>query len=162
MNYPTLFLMCMMLVYFNFDRTTALVAAGMAYAAPECADTFAYFGGRFSASTNSARLSAQRRLWGAAFALLGGIAFGFGMYYLQRLWGAAINPIGLVSLGRGCGRLSQFGDLCASTIKRWAGVKDFSSVFPGHGGIIDRIDSILFCAPLVLCVFVVLRQLAVL
>jgi CDP-diglyceride synthetase len=46
MIYPTLFLMCMLLVYFSFDRPTALVAAGMAYAAPECSDTFAYFGGK--------------------------------------------------------------------------------------------------------------------
>ncbi len=163
MNYPTLFLMCMMLVYFNFDRTTALVAAGMAYAAPECADTFAYFGGTLLGKHKLCpTISPKKTVEGAAFALLGGIAFGFGMYYLQHVWGSAINPVVLVSLGFGCGLLSQFGDLFASTIKRWAGVKDFSSVFPGHGGIIDRIDSILFCAPLVLCVFVVLRQLAIL
>ena len=67
----------------------------------------------------------------------------------------------LILLGFGCGLLSQFGDLFASLLKRWAGVKDFSSVFPGHGGIIDRIDSIMFCTPLVLCVFLIMQKLAV-
>ena len=66
----------------------------------------------------------------------------------------------LVLLGLGCGLFSQFGDLFASLLKRWAGVKDFSSVFPGHGGIIDRIDSIMFCTPVVLCVFLFMQKLA--
>ena len=42
-------------------------------------------------------------------------------------------------------------------IKRWAGVKDFSSVFPGHGGVMDRLDSILLCTPVVLCTFTILQ-----
>lgn len=160
MNYPTLFLMCMLLVYFSFDRATALVAAGMAYAAPECSDTFAYFGGTLLGKHKLCpTISPKKTVEGAVFALLGGIVFGAVMICLQRLWGGDVQSAVLLSLGLGCGILSQFGDLFASTIKRWAGVKDFSSVFPGHGGIIDRIDSIMFCTPLVLCVFVILRKL---
>jgi len=163
MNYPTLFLMCMMLVYSSFDRPIALVAASMAYAAPECSDTFAYFGGTFLGKHKLCpTISPKKTVEGAIFALIGGIAFGVAMIYLQRLWGADVSPAVLISLGLGCGILAQFGDLFASTLKRWAGVKDFSSVFPGHGGIIDRIDSILFCTPLVLCVFLVLTTLNVL
>lgn len=45
--------------------------------------------------------------------------------------------------------LSQIGDLFASAIKRYAGIKDFSHIIPGHGGIIDRFDSVLFVAPLI-------------
>ncbi len=161
LNYPTLFLMCMMLVYYSFGRPIALVAAGMAYAAPECSDTFAYFGGTFLGKHKLCpTISPKKTIEGAVFALIGGTAFGFGMFYLQRLWGANINMTVLVLLGLGCGLFSQFGDLFASLLKRWAGVKDFSSVFPGHGGIIDRIDSIMFCTPLVLCVFLIMQKLS--
>ena len=43
--------------------------------------------------------------------------------------------------------VGQFGDLAMSTIKRTVGIKDFSRVLPGHGGILDRFDSFLFAAP---------------
>ncbi len=162
LNYPTLFLMCMLLVYYSFERPIALVAAGIAFAAPECADTFAYFGGTFLGKHKLCpTISPKKTVEGAVFALIGGTAFGFGMYYLQRLWGADMQMGVLVLLGLGCGLFSQFGDLFASLLKRWAGVKDFSSVFPGHGGIIDRIDSIMFCTPLVLCAFLIMQKLAV-
>ena len=42
-------------------------------------------------------------------------------------------------------------DRFASVIKRWAGAKDYGNIFPGHGGVIDRLDSVLMCAPVVLC-----------
>ena len=48
-------------------------------------------------------------------------------------------------LGLVGGALSQIGDLVASLVKRHCGVKDFGTIFPGHGGMMDRMDGILFC-----------------
>ena len=47
----------------------------------------------------------------------------------------------------------EVGDLAASWIKRKAGIKDFGKIFPGHGGLMDRLDSILFMLPLVYLLF---------
>ena len=52
-------------------------------------------------------------------------------------------------LGMGCSVLGILGDLFASAIKRQLGIKDYGTIFPGHGGIMDRFDSVLFIAPLV-------------
>ena len=56
-------------------------------------------------------------------------------------------------LGLVGGVVSQLGDLCFSLIKRHSGIKDFSHLFPGHGGMLDRLDSILFMAMVVFCYY---------
>lgn len=59
------------------------------------------------------------------------------------------NIPSVIIIGILCGVLSQFGDLCASIIKRENSVKDFGNIMPGHGGVMDRFDSFLFVAPVV-------------
>ena len=49
--------------------------------------------------------------------------------------------------------LGQIGDFAASAIKRYFGVKDFSDFIPGHGGMLDRIDSVIFIAPIAYFIF---------
>ena len=152
-------LVSLLLVYMAFAPQAALPAACLAYAAPEFCDTLAYFGGTlFGKRKLCPSISPKKTVAGSICALLGGGVFGAILIPLQRLWGGPVHPAVLIGVGLGCGVLSQFGDLFASKLKRWAEIKDFSSVFPGHGGIMDRIDSMLFCGPLVLFVFTILTK----
>ncbi len=160
--YPLLFLVCMMLVYSSFARPIGLTAACLAYAGPSCADAFAYFGGTFFGKHKLCPdISPKKTVEGSAFAVLGGVVFGALMIPLQRLWGSDIHMGLLLLLGLACGIFSQVGDLFASYIKRWVGVKDFSSIFPGHGGIMDRFDSILICSPIVLGCIAIARLMRI-
>ena len=55
----------------------------------------------------------------------------------------------LVMIAMVCAVISQFGDLSASAIKRKFDVKDYGKLIPGHGGVLDRFDSVIFVAPFV-------------
>lgn len=68
---------------------------------------------------------------------------------LKNLGIVDFNMFVVIIMGIVCAIVGQFGDLSASAIKRYCGVKDFGSIMPGHGGILDRCDSILFVAPVV-------------
>lgn len=156
--YPLALLLCTLLVYAHFNRPLGLTAACMAFAAPSCADMFAYFGGTFFGKHKlCAHISPKKTVEGSIFGLLGGIVFALLLIPLQHYWGATVHWAILLLLGVLCGFFGQIGDLFASIIKRWADVKDFSSVFPGHGGMMDRIDSILLCTPIVLCTFTIFQ-----
>ena len=85
--------------------------------------------------------------WGTLFALLFGPYIGMEMPFLTCPLMAAAAAI-----------VAQIGDLAASAIKRQCEIKDFGSCLPGHGGILDRYDSILFVAPLVYFLDVLLTQ----
>lgn len=71
------------------------------------------------------------------------LAIGFAKYFeLGPIWSIIILAI-IGSI------LSQLGDLVASKIKRSTGIKDYGHIMPGHGGVLDRFDSIIFTAPVV-------------
>lgn len=71
--------------------------------------------------------------------------------YLQYFgYNLRFNYFSIIILALLCSLLSIFGDLGASIIKRQNGIKDFGNILPGHGGVLDRFDSILFVAPLIL------------
>ena len=77
------------------------------------------------------------------------IGFMFGNLITPQL---TVNFIPLIIIGVCDAVLSIVGDLSFSLIKRTIGIKDYSNLFPGHGGMLDRFDSIIFTVPMVLIV----------
>ena len=65
-------------------------------------------------------------------------------------WGSAgADLVQYAVIGAAGGAISQIGDLAASAIKRYHNIKDYGKLIPGHGGILDRFDSVIFTAPII-------------
>jgi phosphatidate cytidylyltransferase len=113
-------------------------------------DTAAYYAGKvFGKKKLCPKVSPKKTVEGAIGGMLGS-AIACGIFGIIIYWkGVAIPVYHFFVIGIICGILCQFGDLAASSIKRYAGVKDYSSLIPGHGGILDRFDSILFASVIV-------------
>ncbi len=111
-------------------------------------DSAAYFVGKAIGNRKLFLRHSPKKTWaGAVSGFFGGIAgFTLTMYLLVPmfpLWHSII-------IGMMIGISGQLGDLAESQLKRDAGVKDSSAILPGHGGALDRFDSLLFVAPLIL------------
>ncbi|MBE7022550.1 MAG: phosphatidate cytidylyltransferase [Ruminococcaceae bacterium] len=114
-------------------------------------DTFAYFAGTlFGRHKLIPSISPNKTVEGAVGAVVGGVLmfFVYGLV-VSHLFGYGVHYLPLLVLGLLCSVAAQFGDLSASVIKRECQTKDFGNLIPGHGGLLDRIDSLLFVAPLV-------------
>lgn len=109
-------------------------------------DTMAYFTGFAIGKHKLApKISPKKTIEGSVGGILGSIL-------LCGLFGYFVVPellLHCVVIGILGGIISQFGDLTASIFKRKMGIKDFGNLIPGHGGILDRFDSVLFTAPMV-------------
>ncbi len=113
-------------------------------------DTCAYFTGRALGKHKlvpvlSPKKSVEGAIGGAIGAALIGILFGFVCGERIALPGNAMIYCGVICFV--IALISQFGDLAASGIKRTYGIKDYGKLIPGHGGVLDRFDSVLFAAP---------------
>jgi phosphatidate cytidylyltransferase len=108
-------------------------------------DSLAIFAGRaFGKHLLAPKISPKKTIEGGIANLLGCISGGIGV-------AALIDQPAIVGIlvGLATGILGQAGDLLESAMKRSAGVKDSGKLLPGHGGLLDRIDSILLSAPIV-------------
>ena len=112
-------------------------------------DTGAYFVGvLFGKHKLIPKVSPKKTIEGAFGGILGCIV-GFVLYgfIIQSICDVKVNYVAMIVLATVIAVVSQFGDLVASYIKREREIKDFGFIFPGHGGVLDRFDSIIAVAP---------------
>ena len=124
-----------------------------------CSDSLALFTGMALGRHKLAPLvSPHKTVEGAAGGLVGGMA-GMAIFCLvyRAITGVNLGLPLCVALGLLGALLGELGDLSFSAVKRQYGIKDYGRLLPGHGGVLDRFDSVLFAAP-VLCAL--LRALA--
>ena len=117
-------------------------------------DTFAYTIGKHFGKHKFSKVSPNKTIEGCLAGVFGAILLSiiytivlnnnlnFGINYLKIGVASAVFCI-----------IGQIGDFAASTIKRYFDIKDFGNIFPGHGGMLDRIDSVMFIAPFAFCMF---------
>ena len=109
-------------------------------------DTGAYIAGRYCGKTPLAPRISPKKTWegfwgGLAMNVLVALAISFALSY-------PISILGWIFIGMLVGLYSVVGDLLESALKRAAGVKDSGTLLPGHGGVLDRIDSLISAAPI--------------
>ena len=109
-----------------------------------------YWGKNFGKNPLALTISPKKTVEGAVAGIIGSLMAGVvaQVWFLDQL--AMVHCL-LVALI--CGIIGQFGDLAESLLKRQVGVKDSSNLIPGHGGVLDRIDSLLFAGPVFYCYF---------
>ena len=115
------------------------------------ADSGAYFAGTFLGKTHLCpEISPKKTVEG----LIGGVAANgvimliVSLVYRYIVKGYPVHFVWIVLAGMVCAIIGLIGDLTASIIKRQTGIKDYGNIMPGHGGVMDRFDSVLLVAPL--------------
>lgn len=149
--YSVLIALCMLslaiMEYGNGGRGVANMI--LAFMGAWVADSGAYFAGTFLGKHKlSPQISPKKTVEG----LIGGAAANaavFAVYALVRnkILGDMLHPVILAVIGIVCCFLGLLGDLTASLIKRDCGIKDYGNIMPGHGGAMDRFDSLVYITP---------------
>lgn len=156
--YPQLFFVFLYLIVTEESVTLSRMILMVSFAASVMTDSCAYFVGKFLGKTPLCpRISPNKTVEGAIGGLVGGM---LGVIIIALIFDQSwLNVLQYVILALILSALAQFGDLAASLIKRRYGVKDFGSIIPSHGGMLDRVDSALFTMPFAYIYFAVLAGL---
>ncbi len=121
-------------------------------------DTGAYFVGRaWGKHRFFPQISPKKTLEGAIGGFVTGVIavalLGYGLVRLNIAVGLILGVLIVLA--------ATFGDLAESVIKRQVGVKDSGQIIPGHGGMLDRLDSLMFVTPLVYCFAQIINRLSI-
>ena len=154
--YPTAFLLGYAYLSVQPDTLFWPVLLITLFAAAGC-DVFAYFFGRaFGRRKLCPSVSPHKTVEGSIAGTVLGTALGMLAWVILKNFTPIPWYVYLIA-SFFCTIAGQLGDLCASVIKRQAGIKDFSDLLPGHGGLIDRTDSFSFALPVVFFVLLLFR-----
>ena len=146
--------MFMMMMNATYGRVPGVELITMAFAIAFGCDGAAYFGGRAMGRHKLCpSVSPKKTVEGAVWGVVGGIV---GALVLRAVFSSVFHwatpglpaTIVLGVIGSAAG---QIGDLTASLLKRHCGLKDYGRVFPGHGGVMDRFDSVIFTLIVMYC-----------
>ena len=159
MLYPGLFFSLILPLQDLDTRLASTMALVLTFFIASVNDTFALFIGlKFGKHRLSPEISPKKSVEGSVAGLVSSVIFAMLVPFVTFRLAPTVPAIAAdlaVShyppiwsfgvLGLIAGALSQIGDLVASLVKRHCGIKDFGTIFPGHGGMLDRMDGILFC-----------------
>lgn len=111
-------------------------------------DIFAYLIGKNFGKHKFTEISPNKSIEGCIGGVIGAVLMVL-IYVVicNQIWNIGINYLYAIFITILLSCASQIGDLAASSIKRYCGIKDYSNLIPGHGGMLDRIDSVIFVLP---------------
>lgn len=146
--------MCCIVSLKNLDEIHGVCYVILCLAGAWLGDSGAYFVGTFLGKHKLCpEISPKKTVEGAVGGVLTvGLVFAVYAFFYRMVMGYRgipfeVNYLYIVLMGFICGVLGIVGDLSASLVKRQFGIKDFGNIMPGHGGLMDRFDSVLFVAP---------------
>ncbi|MFA7561077.1 MAG: phosphatidate cytidylyltransferase [Candidatus Izemoplasmatales bacterium] len=141
----TIFYTSLGFIGFAFLRTKSLEIIVYLFLVSMLTDVFAYFiGVKFGKTRLAPKISPKKSVEGAIGGLVIGSLIAVLFAYFFKVFN--LNIIWVILLTITLSIISQLGDLLASKFKREYGIKDYSQIFPGHGGVLDRFDSSMFAA----------------
>lgn len=143
---PSFSLIGLRMLYFEGTHPLSFWPALFVISVVAATDTGAYIAGRTIGGPKLAPRISPGKTWAG---LMGGIACGVvvSVLFTDRVFTPGTLPEA-VAIGALLSVISQLGDLFESWLKRKAGVKDSGKLLPGHGGLLDRVDGLLFAAPI--------------
>ena len=146
------------------QKAVEVVLLCLTFAVPLMGDIFAlYVGSAIGGPKFCPAVSPKKTIAGSLGGLAGSVIAAMAVFGLSHVFcnepTLAKLPLWwhYLLLGFFGGIVGQIGDLFASLVKRHSGIKDFSNLFPGHGGMLDRLDSVLFMAVLMYCYLMFLK-----
>lgn len=111
-------------------------------------DVFAYIVGKTIGKHKFSEVSPNKSIEGCIGGIIGAVSISLVFTYaFNTIFALGFSYLVIIGIAICLSIVGQIGDFAASSIKRYVGIKDFSNLIPGHGGMLDRIDSVIFIAP---------------